>query len=432
MQSDLIRPSRRFLSPARGVLLGCVLLAAPAIAYAQSPPQTASPLPAKWGDAVTSLAGKVEGLAEQGGPASLEIKNISSLNAADVSEISQALQGELAQRLHLATGSAAETQITVTLSENITGYVWVAQVHSGNSERTAVVTIPRETKVEFRGEQPAVSLERKAVWSQPEPFLDFALDSATPAGVPQMIVLEPNRIVSYESHDGKWMPGATIALHPTAALPRDVRGMIWEGAGELELFLPGESCSGTSPSIVSLSCAPFPSTNPEMNWPVVAGRSQRVNATFQANRNFFDGMAPGGGQTDAKLPAFYTAAATSAAGDASWLVAELDGKTHLYDGAADASATFSGWGDGIAAVQSGCGADPEVLVTGTGDWTQPDHVQMYEIRDRQALTTGQPLDFPGPILALWPSTDLKSARVVSRNLQTGMYEASIVSVSCGE
>jgi hypothetical protein len=432
MRSDSIRPSRRFLLPSHGILLACVLLAGPAIGHAQSPPHTASPLPANWNDAVISLAGQIAGLAEQGATASLEIKNISSLDAADVSEISQALQGELAQRLHLATEAAAETQITVTLSENIAGYVWVAEVRGKNSKQTAIVTIPQEARVEFRGERATLSLERKAVWRQPEPFLDFALDSATPAGIPQMIVLEPARVVSYESHDGKWMPAATIALHPTAALPRDVRGMIWEGTGELELFLPGESCSGMSSSILSLSCAPFPSTNPEMNWPLVAGGSQRVNATFQTNRNFFDGMTPGGGQTKAKLPAFYTAAATSAPGDANWLVASLDGRTRLYDGAADVSATFSGWGDGIAALQSGCSADAEVLATGTGDWTQPDHVQMYEIRDRQALAAGPPLDFPGPILALWPSTDLKSARVVSRNLQTGMYEASIISVSCGE
>ncbi|MGC1969313.1 MAG: hypothetical protein WA673_22825, partial [Candidatus Acidiferrales bacterium] len=58
-------------------------------------------------------------------------------------------------------------------------------------------------------------------------------------------------------------------------------------------------------------------------------------------------------------------------------------------------------------------------------------IQIYEIEGQEATAVGQPHEFPGPILALWPADDGKSARVVSRNLQTGMYEASIVSVSCG-
>jgi hypothetical protein len=72
-----------------------------------------------------------------------------------------------------------------------------------------------------------------------------------------------------------------------------------------------------------------------------------------------------------------------------------------------------------------------VLVTGIGDWTVRDTLRIYRVADHQAVTVGQPLEFSGPILALWPTQDDKSARVVSRNLQTGMYEASIVSVSCG-
>jgi hypothetical protein len=118
--------------------------------------------------------------------------------------------------------------------------------------------------------------------------------------------------------------------------------------------------------------------------------------------------------------------------DTHWIVTELDGKARLYDTSAKPSATFSRWGDDIASLVTGCDGEWQVLVTGTGDWTEPDHIQTYDIRERQAAAVGQPLEFPGPILALWPSTDMRSARVVSRNLQTGLYEASIVSVTCSE
>ena len=91
-----------------------------------------------------------------------------------------------------------------------------------------------------------------------------------------------------------------------------------------------------------------------------------------------------------------------------------------------------------------------MLATGTGDSAQPDHIEIYDIRNYpesqnatkplspqerlpapQGIAVGQPLDFAGPILALWSAEDQKSARAVSLNLQTGMYEGSILTVSCG-
>jgi hypothetical protein len=111
---------------------------------------------------------------------------------------------------------------------------------------------------------------------------------------------------------------------------------------------------------------------------------------------------------------------------------ELDGMARLYKSSPKPSGVFSGWGDDIASVNPGCGASWQILVTGTGDWTKADYIQLYEIDNDQPKPIGQRLDFLGPILAMWSSDDKKSARVVSRNLQTGMYEASIVSVSCND
>ncbi|HXN99237.1 MAG TPA: hypothetical protein VN881_09200 [Candidatus Acidoferrales bacterium] len=78
-----------------------------------------------------------------------------------------------------------------------------------------------------------------------------------------------------------------------------------------------------------------------------------------------------------------------------------------------------------------CGIGPLILVSGPGDWTEHDFVQAFGPKNQAGVVSGK-VQFPGPILALWPSEDGKSARVVLRNLQTGAYEASIVSVSCGD
>jgi hypothetical protein len=74
---------------------------------------------------------------------------------------------------------------------------------------------------------------------------------------------------------------------------------------------------------------------------------------------------------------------------------------------------------------------PLLLSSGTGDWSQPDQLMVYDAVAQRGLPIGQPFEIPGPVLAMGVSADRRSVRVVSRNLQTGMYEASIVTASCG-
>ncbi|HXW18345.1 MAG TPA: hypothetical protein VEJ39_08570 [Candidatus Acidoferrales bacterium] len=71
-----------------------------------------------------------------------------------------------------------------------------------------------------------------------------------------------------------------------------------------------------------------------------------------------------------------------------------------------------------------------ILVSGGGDWSEPDTIRAYTEADHQLTPLGNILEFPGPVLAIWPAKDEPSARVTSRNLQTGAYETSIVSVAC--
>lgn len=433
MVCDFMR--RRRGTVARAILLTCFLLSPAMLPHVASAQTVASSgAPSKWDSAVAELAEKIVAVADATQPATLEVKNISTLNAADVSAIGQELQAELGKHVRLVSGSEAKAQIVVTLSEGASGYVWVAQVRGGSGEHVAMVSIPKEAGggAARRG-QAAMTLQRKLVWSQPQQFLDFTLTGATAPGTPGMIVLEPSRIVFYNGQNGQWVAGKAISLHAAAPLPRDARGMIWETANEIDMLIPGESCSGTMANLPDLACAAFPSTNPGMNWPLVTGGAIRQDAQFESDRDFFHGFGAANETDGSKRERFYTAAAKDRGAGLDWVLAEMDGKARLYEGSSRASsATFSGWGDEIATIGTGCSDSWDVLTTGTGDWTQGDHIQIYEIRDSQANAAGQPLEFPGPILALWSASDLKTARVVSLNLQTGMYEASIITVTCGE
>lgn len=433
-----MRVSRPSQLPVPVLFLTILFAVQPRTVWAQSSgqitAQTATPIPPAWNDAVARLANRIGNLAEPQKTISLTVKNISSLADGEVAGISQALKTELARLGFRLNGeSSTDTQVIVTLSEGAEGYVWVGEVGRGSTEATPIVSVQKPEAGGASTAKPMVTLQRKIIYAQETRFTDFSVSDVTSDGVVRMLVLEPARLFSYHLISGRWQKAMMKTLHPNLFPPRDPRGVISGVAQNFSVYLPGESClSSVSSDEGDLNCASELPTTPEMEWPIEAGGTQTGDAAFQANRNYFDGLLTMYGRIETHLPAFFTAAALSTQDDEHWILAELDGKARLYDASAKPSATFSGWGDDIATVVTGCAGEWQVLVTGTGDWTQPDRIQTYEIRDQQATKVGHPLDFPGPILALWPSNDMRSARVVSRNLQTGMYEASVVSVTCGK
>lgn len=433
------------------LLLGVSLvLAIPGPALAQSAPQATSSLPAQWNDAVATLAEKIANLAGRARTISLEVQNMSSLSQLDVIPIRHALEADLTQRgFHLDQDSSGREQVVVTLSEGVEGYIWVAEVRGESNEQTAMVQVSSSSELNKSPARATMSLQRKFVWSQPEQFLDFG-QHITNKDQSIVFVLEPTRLVEHRLEAGI-VTATEEATVSNFEAPRDPRGQVMSALkSQIAVYTQGTNCVGGSSPTLHLEC--------DANAPLVPGEE-----SFIARRNYFAGPVAVWLGPLAVIPNFYSVAypvtfralvpdsLTAVAADRETrLQAELDQKVRLYEKSvppdriprlggdlviehsAHPSAVFSGWGDDVVTVATGCGNTWDVLVTGAEDWTQPDHIQIYEIKDRQASKVGQPLDFPGPILALWSSTDLKSARVVSRNLQTGMYEASNVSVSCSE
>ena len=88
-------------------------------------------------------------------------------------------------------------------------------------------------------------------------------------------------------------------------------------------------------------------------------------------------------------------------------------------------------GTETAALAFACGADPVLLATGTGDWTQPDSIQGYEGIRGQEVSSGDPLEMSGPVLSMRGAGSEALARAVVFDLKSGFYEAYLVSAACG-
>jgi len=339
-------------------------------------------------------------------PVALTVKNLSALSAAETAEIRRTLESEL----KVAGPPSAEVQLTI--SENLTQFLLVAEIHRAGERQVVLESWPR-TPAASGGpppDQPArVTLEKKLLWEQDQPILD-----AAQAG-DAMLVLDANRVLLVRGADRQSTP-----IPATHAWPRDPRGRLSVSDTAFTAYLPGTICRGSAQPQLSLEC--HDSQDP---WLLAPG----AIAVFTPDRNLFQGhldIEPGGARD---LPPFYSAAPA----DDAWIFAGDDGRTHVYTHAFASSWESGGggdqWGSDVAGVQTPCGA--RILATRATSLTEPDAIQLYEIEPSggRPNPAGPALEFSGPITALWSAGN--SATAVSRDLQTGRYAAYSLAPTCG-
>jgi hypothetical protein len=389
----------------------------------QSDQRVTSPaLPAAWSDGVKALAEKVAAAVRPSRTISLEVKNISSLGAENVEGFRAALEKELADR-GLRAGSSG-VAVEVTLSENVEGYVWVAKIGKSDTSRIELVQVTKANDLSS-SIKPMPLLQRKTVWRQETQFLDFSTRTFSPGllDINYTTIFELGRVRTFEFSGDRWSQTQNVSL-PLAFGVRDPRGLFVPGDGRA--YVGKEAC-------LKLFRDQYCGESLHQDWPFPLG----IYGRFIGNRNYFAGFAKDSTERLEGQP-FYTVAIGINIFDHSTpiVTTELDGTARLYNDTQTPDATFGDWGDDIASIKPSCGASWQILVTGKGDWTESDRIQVYAVsfgnNSATAKPEGQPLEFPGPILAMWQADDEKSARVVSKNLQTGMYEASIVTVSCSQ
>jgi hypothetical protein len=228
-----------------------------------------------------------------------------------------------------------------------------------------------------------------------------------------LLVLYPEQVTFYKSQGGKLQAEQLMIVTHALPWPRDLRGRLVPRKDHMfDAYLPGVLCQ--SSDTLALSCRQ--SDDP---WPL-GNQQARLSGFFAPARNYFTGaLSPAAGNQPAMVP-FYSAATISSL----WLFASIDGGLHVVDGSSDRTLNL-GWGNDIAAVHSGCGADGQVLVTGTDN-----SVRAFEMNGREPVPATQPVSLDGGISALWTAADGGSVIAVSRNRESGVYEAYRLTVTC--
>jgi len=382
------------------------------------------------------------------GTVALTIENRSSLGQRDSEIVQNGLRAALEQAgIHFVRPEQAVATVAITLSENVTSYVWVAQVHQSAAESLVVmVSLPRSGRVSAAGhDSMPITLRKTTLWSQNDPILDVSILEENGA-LSRVAVLSAENISFYRMQGGKWQAEQVLAIGHAKPWPLDLRGRLAPAKDHLlDAYLPGVICRTTAGGTLAVNCRE--SDDP---WPMVpsaiignttvfpsAGSStgpsasvSQVAAFFAPTRNFFTGvLTPAVGKFSI-VPKFYSAAFIPRDRYVLWLFTATDGKVHMVDGMNDQASRLE-WGSSIASVRTTCGAGWQVIAESSGGQSG-EAVRAYELPDRDPVAVSPPIDLPGEISALWTESKGDSAIAIVNNRETGSYEAYRLAVACGQ
>ena len=383
------------------------------------------------GDAARQLADRIAAISGPGAVA-LEVANRSSLDEKSVHEVRSSLQAQLrVQGVRTVPPEQAMGSVNVVLSESLRDYVWTAEVSIGSdAARVVLVSLPREhSTVSLAPTQP-ITLKKSFLFAQEQPILDATMLDMP--GGSRLLILDAARVATYRQQGGRWELETALPILPTRAFPRDTRGRLLLRRDHLfDVYLPGIFCRSSASAPLRLDCSlsddPWPLTPDDSGSSNV--NNPPVRAFFAPARNFFTGaLSPGIGRIST-LPAFYSAAPLPRPNYKLWVFAAVDGSIHLVDGITDQSMRGGHTGSDLAAVHSNCGLGTQLLISESGE-PEGDTLRAYEIPDRDSVPVSSPLEFDGPITALWPDAALTSAVAIVKRSDTGWYEANRITVSC--
>lgn len=381
--------------------------------------------PSRWAQPAAALADQVSAILGPG-QVRFSMRNLSTISADQLPTIQRLLEQDLKAHGIVSAGDESANALRITLSENASERLWIAEIMEGKETQVAMVHVDRE-EPHAAAAATGITLHRQLIATLPDPILS-ALE--IPGG---LITLAPEEIVIYTRTASGWRAQVRQPIVLRRPLPRDPRGMLLttaSGTG-FEAWLAGVSCTGTyaiAPGTADWEVHCRDSDDP---WPILesnAGAVSALKAFYNAGRNYFTGVVTPG--LAVELPPFYAAALLPRpVGGAAMLIGGIDGKVQLVDN--NTLRPIDGsrdWGSDFAALNSGCGSGTQIVASGSGEAAN-DSLRAYELPALEAIPASEPLAMGGSVTALVSSLNAGSLLAITRT-STGQDEVDRVTATC--
>ncbi len=275
-----------------------------------------------------------------------------------------------------AARGAATVEVVLTATENLRGPLLVAEIQRGQD--TTVETVNYSAQLTARASRPA--LVSRLLWEQDEPILDLA-----PMGDQSFLVLTPSGVMLCRRNDAQCEMKES---RPPALTGRDPRGRLIVSGEAFTAYLPDEASGEFQIDGEAVHFSPGQNT-----------------------------LENGSGEK------FYSIARAGSFR----LVAGIDGRMRISQG--PQTYVLDGWGSDVVGIASSCEPGPMVVATSSSESNASDAAAAYEITGQNSHAATDPVQFQGPVTALWPSAG--GALAVVHQLATGRYAAYNLTLDCG-
>ncbi len=391
-----------------------LVLVVPGVSWSQTPP---SP----WQEPAREFSKKIVALTGPRQTVTLSVRNISSLSDSEVAAVSAALETELrAVGLRLATKINGAPELRITLSENLQGFLWIAEFLRDGGRDVAMVAVPKVSVTVTAATTQRLTLQSKLIYEQDEPILDFGFGPSDA----RLFVVGHSQIAKYAPDGGSWKLTQSDQLPQMVQLSRDPIADLRFDAESFWLLFAGFQCHGGPQASLPMMCS-----NLAENRDSASPQKSQISPQIVPGRNFYRSLD----LNESEHPLHYGEVWLYQDGKTVLVKTGLDGAAWILrqGGAGADEATKFGWGSQLGIVKSGCGKGTQLLVTAPGDWTDPDTIQAVEFDGVQPISVAPPLLMPGPVMKLNFVPLFETALAVVHNLKTNRYEAHIITLSCG-
>ncbi len=170
----------------------------------------------------------------------LEFQNLSSLSSDDFARAIEALKaGSLALAVGTSTSGTEVPRVRVTLSENLTSYVWTAVVRRGDTFQTVFSTMPLPVTNQVLTDTMRMTLHSEKIWEGQEQILDVTF-VFLPDFEQRMVLLVPDGIIITKAEKGAALQ--KVEFPPPEPLGRGVTGAVNQLGNLVESVSGGRTC----------------------------------------------------------------------------------------------------------------------------------------------------------------------------------------------
>jgi len=402
-------------------------------------------------EAARNFARKVTSLLPSHNSVSLSVRNLSSLNAEQISHFSQVVEGEIQSRGHkISSGDAAGVLLRVTLSENPAGLLAIGEVVENGQSRFTLEGFSL-AEVPYGGSNSKkVTLSRELVWKQQDPILDLKFLRSDGQKKERIAVLGINALSLYEGQEMSWSLVRSFPI-PRSEQSRAPRGQLFQlsenGHPRLIADFPKLICSidlGGALDSMNLECNSSEQKELVGLSFLTAGPFLLDNAAkWDSSGSYFTGEIYAESGIRLHIDPFFSSgflALKSGEPPAVLVTTGIDGRGRILDKDDRQLLSFKDWGSQLITMHSSCDDGWRILATARVDRTGSDGIMAYQFEEHDVIALDQPVAMPGPVLSLGSEQVPSDAEfaghhdgaiAVVRNLKTGEYEAYRISMACG-